>query len=151
MLSASLRTYALESHTTVEGWLGIGALGLTIEISERQQRQSIRGGVGEIGVHHGRYFIALALLRQAGERAVAIDVFEDQHLNVDWSGRGDQEILLANLHRHDVDMTGVVLHKADSLTMGSDELLRLSSGEGFRLFSVDGGHQVGNVVHDLGI
>src|SRR5262247_3859851 len=151
MLTPSLTRYALEGHATVEGWLGIGALGLTIAISERQVNQGIKAAVGEIGVHHGRYFISLALLRQTGERAVAIDVFEDQHLNVDYSGRGDQEILLANLHRHDVDMTGVVLHKADSLTMGSDELLRLSSGEGFRLFSVDGGHQVGNVVHDLGI
>jgi hypothetical protein len=151
MVTVSLRRYAMEGHLTVEGWLGIGALGLTIAISERQLNQGVRAAVGEIGVHHGRYFIPLALLRQAGERAVAIDVFEDQHLNVDYSGSGNREIFLSNLVKHAVDMSDVLLHKADSLAMQSDELASLSGGQGFRLFSVDGGHQVVNVVHDLGI
>ena len=150
-MTSALRQYALEGHLTVEGWLGVGALGLTIAISERQVNQDVRAAVGEIGVHHGRYFILMALLRQMGERAVAIDVFEDQHLNVDYSGSGNREIFLSNLAKHSVDMSDVIMHKADSLAMRSDELLGLSGGRRFRLFSVDGGHQVVNVVHDLGI
>ena len=92
MINEALKRYATEGHLAVEGWLGIGALGLTVAISERQLSRGIRAAVGEIGVHHGRYFIALALLREKSERAVAIDVFEDQHLNVDYSGSGNREI-----------------------------------------------------------
>jgi Methyltransferase domain len=151
MITPSLTRYASEGHAAVEGWLGIGALGLTIAISERQFHQGVTASVGEIGVHHGRYFIALALLRQPGERAVAIDVFEDQHLNVDYSGSGNREIFLSNLAKHAVDMSDVIVHKADSLGIESSNLAELSAGQGYRLFSVDGGHQVVNVVHDLTI
>jgi len=151
MYGKPLRSYALEGHLTVEGWLGLGALGLTMAISRRHLGLGVRAAVGEIGIHHGRYFIALALLRQTGEMAVAIDVFEDQHLNVDWSGSGNREVFLSNLRRFAVDMSGVLVHKADSLTMQTPELLGLSKGQGFRLFSVDGGHQVVNVLHDLEI
>ena len=151
MLTPSLIRYALEGHAAVEGWLGIGASGLTIAISERQRHQGIKAAVGEIGVHHGRYFILLALLRQPGERAVAIDVFEDQHLNVDYSGSGNREIFLSNLAKHAVDMSDLIVHKADSLSMQSSDLAGLSGDRGYRLFSVDGGHQVANVTHDLSI
>jgi Methyltransferase domain len=48
-------------------------------------------------------------------------------------------------------MSDVFVHKADSLTMRSDDLASLGGLEGFRLFSVDGGHQVANVIHDLGL
>ena len=151
MLTPALKTYALEGHLTVEGWLGIGALGLTIQISQRQLSRGMHAAVGEIGIHHGRFFVALALLRQAGEIATAIDVFEDQHLNVDWSGSGNRDAFLANLHRHGVSMSDVVIHKIDSLTMQSRDLISLSNGQRFRLFSIDGGHRVVNVVHDLGL
>jgi len=148
-VSPRLREYALRGHLNVDGRLGVGALGLTIAISQRHVTRGVRGAVGQIGIHHGRYFIVLALSRQAGENAVAIDIFEDQHLNADWSGQGDREAFCSNLLRHDVDMSEVVIHKADSLTMSSWELLALSKGQNYRMFSVDGGHQVANVLHDL--
>jgi hypothetical protein len=108
LLTPALKTFALEGHLTVEGWLGIGALGLTIQISERHLSRGMHAAVGEIGIHHGRFFVALALLRQAGEIALAIDVFDDdQHLNVDWSGSGNRDAFLANLHRHGVSMSDV--------------------------------------------
>jgi hypothetical protein len=151
MVTGSLRRYVLEGYVAVEGWLGIGALGLTIAIAERQVNRGIKAAVGEIGVHHGRYFIPLALLRQTGERAVAIDVFEDQHLNVDYSGSGNRETFLSNLAKHAVDMSDVIVHKADSLVLNSNDLMGLSGDRGYRLLSVDGGHQVVNVVHDLTI
>jgi peptide chain release factor 2 len=53
----------------------------------------------EIGVHHGRLFIPMALARRPGERALAIDVFEDQHLNVDHSGKGDRARFEENVAR----------------------------------------------------
>lgn len=143
--------YALhDGHRQVEGWLGDGALGMTMAISQHQIALGMKGAVGEIGVHHGRFLIALALLKQPTEKVIAIDVFEDQHLNVDWSGSGSREILLLNLQKFGVMMNDIVIHKADSLQMSSSQLLGLSE-QYFRLFSVDGGHQVANVLNDIGI
>lgn len=145
----SILEYAETLHADVEGWLGAGALGLTTIFSLHQHARGISGAVGEIGVHHGKYFIGLALLRQRRESAVAIDLFEDQHLNVDWSGRGDREVFMGHLKRLEIPIEGLVIHKANSLDLTPQELLKLSDGQGYRLFSIDGGHQANIVLHDL--
>lgn len=102
------------------------------------------GNVGEIGVHHGRYFILLELLRRDGERAAAIDVFDLQHLNRDKSGKGSKEKLRANLLRYGSGRDGLDLIEADSLSLAPKDL----PGP-FRLFSVDGGHTSEHALNDL--
>ena len=67
-----------DGHRHVEGWLEIGAISGLMLISETQRAKGIAGSLAEIGVHHGRLFIVLSLLRTEEERALAIDVFEDQ-------------------------------------------------------------------------
>jgi hypothetical protein len=42
-------------------------------------------------------FIALSTLRRESEYGVAVDVFEQQQLNPDGSGRGDYAALMRNL------------------------------------------------------
>ena len=76
-----------------------GAIELICRLGKAQLEMGIAGHVAEIGVHHGRSFILLALLARAGEKAVAIDVFEQQELNVDRSGRGDLAQLRENVAR----------------------------------------------------
>lgn len=68
-------------------------------INAAQTEFGVRGGVGEIGVHHGKLFILLHLMLREGERSFALDVFERQDLNVDQSGRGDRERFLENVQR----------------------------------------------------
>ena len=55
-----------------------GAIELICRLGEAQREMGLAGHIAEIGVHHGRSFILLALLARASEKAVAIDVFEQQ-------------------------------------------------------------------------
>jgi len=100
-----------------------------------------------VGVHHGKLFILLYLLGRESEKAVAIDLFEDQHLNVDRSGSGDLAKFRRNLERH-ADSRRLVLHKGNSLDLTGAALIRLAEGP-LRFVSVDGGHTVAITAHDL--
>ena len=102
-------------------------------LNAAQRAAKMRGAVVEIGVHHGRLFIALNLTRKSGESAVAIDLFEDQHENTDNSGRGDLQKFKANVDRWS-SLDSVVLHQGDSTLLKTDELLNLSGGP-VRLFA----------------
>ena len=74
-------------HRDVGGWIEPGALAGQRSSTGCSLKPELADRVAEIGVHHGqRFFIALCLLRRPGERALAIDIFDDQHLNVDNSG-----------------------------------------------------------------
>ncbi len=136
-------------HHQVEGWLNEGALSGLALVALCQELAQTRGAIVEIGVHHGRLFIAMALVRHAGEQAVAYDVFEDQWLNVDNSGLGSQAALLANIDKHIGSMDEVVVVKKDSLTLSAQDILRDTGGQNVRLFSVDGGHTCAHALNDL--
>mmetsp|Transcript_23961 Transcript_23961/g.66555 ORF Transcript_23961/g.66555 Transcript_23961/m.66555 type:complete len:438 (-) Transcript_23961:452-1765(-) len=67
-------------------------------LTAEQHRLGIFGAAGEVGVHHGLFFLAIALFADRDrERLFAIDVFEDQGKNVDRSGKGDFEKFSENL------------------------------------------------------
>jgi hypothetical protein len=131
--------YAVAGNHLVHGWVTDIALAIVNDLERTQRALGVEGHVAEIGVHHGRLFIDLALLRRSGERAVAVDVFEDQHLNVDQSGMGDRAAFERNVRRHVGSMEGVVVHKADSRLLHGHTVRTLAGGP-IRLFSIDGGH-----------
>jgi hypothetical protein len=66
--------------------------------------------VAEIGVHHRKLIILLANLRRQDERAFAVDIFDDQHLNPDGSGCGDLAWFKDNLGLY-ADAAGVDIIK----------------------------------------
>jgi hypothetical protein len=140
-----LSRYTARGHKFVEGWLLPGAISMVTSVAKAQQ---ISGHVAEIGVHHGKLFTLLYLLSREDERAVAIDLFGDQHANIDRSGHGDRARFLANLRKH-ADDARLVIHQGDSTKVTGDDLKRLAGGE-FRLISVDGGHTAEITAHDLG-
>jgi len=105
------------------------------------------GAVAEIGVHHGRLFIALQLLVPTGTPAVAIDLFEDQAENIDRSGQGDRERFEENVRRWG-DWDSVRVHSVNSRNVTPADLTAWSDGP-IRLFSVDGGHVADLVASDL--
>jgi len=113
----------------------------------QEQSDADLSGVAEIGVHHGKLFILLYLLGSQHETAVAIDLFSQQHLNVDHSGAGDLERFKQNLRRH-ADTDRLILHEGNSTQLTSAQLLELGRGP-FRLISVDGGHTAEITEHDL--
>jgi hypothetical protein len=130
--------YLRRGHRSVEGWLERGAPEMIAAIADAQTERGVSGNVAEIGIHHGRLFILIYLLSRDSERAVAVDLFSRQELNVDGSGTGDLAIFLANLRKH-ADDRRLVVHEGNSADLDSAALLRLGGGP-FRLISIDGGH-----------
>jgi hypothetical protein len=139
-------SYFQHGHTAVAGWLQRDALLLTLGLHRAQRAAGQGGAVAEIGVHHGKTFVALALLAAPGEAALAVDVFDRQELNPDGSGHGDRAAFETNLARWRLLRRTQTLAR-DSLTLTATEVLGLTGP--LRLFSVDGSHTRGHAGHDL--
>jgi Methyltransferase domain len=148
MVSSNPELYLKRGIRTVDGWLQAGAARLIAETAHVQAQLNVRGHLAEIGVHEGKLFILLCLLRNPEEEAVAIDVFERQDLNRHRSGRGSRERLERNLQRHAAHEKPAILISADSRNLSADSLVRVAGGP-FRIFSIDGGHEAETVFHDL--
>lgn len=143
----NLADYVRSGSKTVAGWLARVDGEIFVEVMRHQREQGLAGAVAEIGVHHGRSFIALCLGLQPGEMAYAIDIFEDQAKNLDRSGLGDRAQFEANLERFGIEKGTVFID-----ARGSDEVAPhdiLSKVGPVRVFSVDGGHWREIVVNDL--
>ncbi len=148
-MSTRATRYIHHGKFYVEGWLRTEAALAIAALSERQHALGVEGSTAEIGVHHGKLFILLYLLSRAPERVVAIDLFENQHLNVDQSGSGELVTFRRNLERH-ADSARLVLHQGSSLDLAAADLMRLAGGW-LRLISVDGGHTAEITAHDLAV
>jgi len=148
-MDARIARYIHHGKFYVDGWLRTEAALAIHALVERQRALGVDGGVAEIGVHHRKLFILLYLLSRSPEPAVAIDLFDDQHLNVDLSGSGDLRKFRRNLERH-ADSSRLVLHQGSSLDLAATDLIRLGNGR-LRMISVDGGHTAEITAHDLAI
>jgi hypothetical protein len=145
----TLRRYLQNGDRRVQGWLNNRSAQIIAALSQHQLDEGLQGAVGEIGVHHGRLFLLLVLASREEDGAVAIDVFEQQELNVDRSGRGSRAIFERNLKSHGVNPSGLKIIAASSFDV-SGETLRREVGP-LRLFSIDGGHTPECIVNDLQI
>jgi hypothetical protein len=135
----------LARHHEIEGWLDDTAARVTARLLERQVALRLSGNVLEIGVHHGRYFLVLATGLTADESAVAIDVFDDQDLNISGSGRGNWLSFVSNLRRF-APHVRIQIVKADSTQLNGDFVHK---HVGVRFFSIDGGHDRATACSDL--
>jgi hypothetical protein len=132
----------------IEGWLDAGDAAATAAILQAQARVlGVYGHMSEIGVHHGKFLIWLALHARAGERAVGLDLFETaQAENLDGSGSGSLARLRANAMRYAAP--GAV----EALPINSLRLplcfFHEQRLQGVRFFSVDGGHYVDHAYED---
>jgi len=134
----------LDRIDEVEGWLSFNTLLISLDILDAQTE---KGNICEIGVHHGRYLIALALALRQGETALAIDLFSKQDENVDGSGKGDLSIFLKHVETFVPEPSMVKAIEGNSLRMSADDILQ--HGGPVRFFSVDGGHTSEAAMHDL--
>lgn len=108
-----------------------------------------KGGVCEIGIHHGRLFMLLNQFTEANEKSYAIDIFDNQHLNLDNSGCGNLEIFKDNLTKYDRHQgKNTVIIQGDS-TDSSLMLTSVIQPGSIKLFSIDGGHTVEHTVNDI--
>ena len=141
--------YRWTGHRVVAGWLAPEVLDALAVLDSVQRSTNVSGAVAEIGVHHGRLFIGLNLLQHKDEPSVAIDVFGEQDLNIDQSGKGDLAMFRRNVQRW-ASPENVVVHQGDSTQLQASELRDLARGV-VRLFSVDGGHTDSIVFSDMNL
>lgn len=146
-----LEQYIASGHHEVQGWFAGNQIDMFLIADRLQKEIGIPGGVGEIGVHHGRLFIMLMLLRRAGERAIAMDVFDLQEFNTDFSGLGDLNAFLANVDKHVGSRDLMEIVKADSMQLDPADVLAINEGKRLRMISVDGSHTTHNTANDLKI
>lgn len=146
-MKRSFPLYRLAGHRFVPGWLEPEVLDIVHILHSVQRDKAISGAIAEIGVHHGKFFIGLRLLQGGEGHSLAVDVFDDQHLNVDRSGLGDRRKFLANICRW-ASSDGLIVHQGDSTALDSSAVRKLA-GSPVRLFSVDGGHSERHVLYDM--
>jgi hypothetical protein len=148
-MTSALDKYAAGKSKTIRGWLSRIDAEILRSILTAQNVGGLSGSVAEIGVHHGRGFVLLCLGLLKGDKAYCIDIFDDQHLNKDNSGRGDRAILESNLQRFGIAPEQVrVDPRSSALVQPSDVMSQVGP---IRLFSIDGGHWLDIVASDLAL
>lgn len=138
-----------EKMNSFEGWVDPAIFGLLPVVSRALSQHHGLGGICEIGVHHGKFFMALnGLLDDPAIPAVAIDLFDSgQHMNIDGSGNGNLAIFQDNLRKFDRhNGRNVTCVSADSTTLTPDQL---PIRDGYRIISIDGGHTAEHTISDL--
>lgn len=128
----------------VQGWLQAHALHFTSYYADKFLKNKSFDSL-EIGVHHGKYFIGIENLTPINNRALAIDVFDSQTLNIDKSGCGNYEIFMENVSKFCINPSRVTPMSIDSLDINPYEL---GCGK-FGIISIDGGHTERHTVSDL--
>ncbi|GAA0597297.1 hypothetical protein GCM10009416_39450 [Craurococcus roseus] len=146
--SVRLLDYCATGNVAVEGWLHEEALLLTLALHRQQRAAGLAGGVAEIGVYHGRFFLLLALCCEGAERALGVDLFDRLSPGREAAVRGDREAFEGHLATWGVaDRT--VVRQQDSLELTPDEVRAAVGAAGARLFSVDGAHSFKHAIADL--
>lgn len=135
--STVLDKYVAHSMNTVQGYLPSLDAGVISELLLHQEESNITGHLCEIGVHHGRLFLMLALARRPGERALAIDLFEDDVINAKTQHAGRDRALFRNADRLKIELSEEETFKTSSLEIEAADILARTTGR-IRFFSIDG-------------
>ncbi|WP_213602883.1 class I SAM-dependent methyltransferase [Pseudoxanthomonas japonensis] len=124
----------------VEGWLERVTSMRSMDILDFQEANGYSGGLVEIGVYHGKYFMVLARSAQrTGERLIGIDTFqwkseEDVRRALAMSGEtAEAKVQLIRCYSHQCTPSGL-LERLGGLA---------------RFISVDGSHDAPDVLLDL--
>lgn len=147
MFNQHLNNYANKGFHQIEGWVDSRLL----EIVDFMETVPINknGGIAEIGVHHGRFYILLNQVIELPNTSYAIDVFENQSLNIDHSGKGNRNEFENNLKlydRHQGKNTVILPYDSTDPSYRLDNLIIPGS---LKYISIDGGHTPEHVVNDL--
>lgn len=141
-------TRYLSSLTEVEGWgLDADLAPIFLTLNAEQERLGVKGNLFEIGVHHGRTAILLALMAEASELCVFLDLFDRQQENIDSSGHGDLQAFRDNLARWAPDVRQPEIIAGNSMDLDFATTPGLKAG--VRFAHIDGGHYKEIVLNDL--
>jgi hypothetical protein len=144
MITSTFNSYF--SHIDdVDGWLDKTTAIISNGLMRHQSAVGLTGPVCEIGVHHGKYFIALACGLCPNEKGIAIDLFENQEENIDHSGLGDRGMFDRNIERF-LYPPSIAVISGNSTRLSANDI---SKHGAVRFFSVDGGHTEAITLNDL--
>ena len=134
----------------VEGWLGDRMWQLVNLIGTILDTDGVHGNIAEFGVHHGLFLFLLNALRNDDEECFAIDVFDDQHLNVDGSGRGSLTVFRSHLETLMASQRRFFrIVQRDTMSFSTVEVVDLFGKMGVKFFSIDAGHTIQHACNDL--
>lgn len=145
--SGDIQHYLRTGSRAVKGWLDPVDGRLIATLGAIQTDLEWSGATGEIGVHHGKLAILLYMLLNGGESGFCIDVFDQQNLNVDGSGRGDEARFRSNLKYFLGKEFEPVFLRGDSTRFAPRDIKDAVGS--VRLFSIDGGHTPEITASDL--
>jgi hypothetical protein len=125
------------------------ALRSIVFLDRMQKEGGIQGSMCEIGVHRARLFILLHLLSRAEERSVGFDLFElmPDDIKATYGANSKADVVSA-IKIYGCDLQRIELIAADSTKLQPEDVLRHTRIP-VRMFSVDGGHDVGTALSDL--
>ncbi|WEF50606.1 class I SAM-dependent methyltransferase [[Pseudomonas] carboxydohydrogena] len=120
----------------VDGWLDKTTAIISNRLMQHQSAVGLTGPVCGIGVHHGKYFVALACGLRPNEKGIAIDLFENRQENIGHSGLGDRGMFDRNVARF-LYPPSITVISADSTGLSAGDISRHGA---VRFFSVNGRH-----------
>jgi hypothetical protein len=136
----------------VEGWLGDRMWQIVNVIGTILDTNGVCGNIAEFGVHHGLFLFLLNTLRSENEVCFAIDVFDEQRLNVDCSGRGSLSVFLSHVETLMAsERRSFRIVQRDTMSFSTAEVVDLFGKNGVKFFSVDAGHTVQHACNDLAL
>ncbi len=146
----SIPAFSMDRYRTdIEGWCAdqiFFALEVLLSSDAAFGRE---GPICEIGVHHGKFLIGAHNVL-SGQRALGIDIFEDQARNVDGSGLGSLAHFREAIAKYAKQPSAIDPMAADSMDLSPGDLDEIARRFGrFAVFSIDGGHTVAHVQNDL--
>jgi hypothetical protein len=149
---ARINQYFTSGWRDVEGWINRHALAAIGAGATYQEILGITGDGLEIGVFQGRSFLGICAALSPGDTAVAVDIFDDQSLNFDGSGKAANlmQIFTDNVAAHAPKDVKVEVMAADSLALQPQDILARAQ-QRFRIISIDGGHTAEHVMNDLAL
>ncbi len=112
------------------------------------------GSIAEIGVRDGKFFIGLNKTYHSDEKCLAIDIFDQQHFNIDGSGFRPASYGVPFFENSErlLGKDKVDCVSRDTLSLNLADVVDISKRhKPFRFFSIDGGHQCEHVTNDLRI
>jgi hypothetical protein len=134
----------------VEGWLGDRMWQIVNEIGAVLETNGVNGNIAEFGVHHGLFLFLLNTLRNDDEVCFAIDVFDEQRLNVDCSGGGSLSVFLSHLETLVASQRRAFkIVQRDTMSFSIIDVVNLFGSKGVKFFSIDAGHTVQHTSNDL--
>ena len=138
---AAVDHYVNNEYDSVFGMSSQFAAIIAGRVMKRQSELGISGHMAEIGTFEGRFFIAMALALQPGERGVGIDTFE-------WPSPKVRDKLHAHMARLGVRTGDMTILTANSENLGPADISRPLGGP-VRFSHIDGDHTPKALKHDL--